>query len=171
MRLRRARKVSLELCPLTPITIHYATGSVSRQSRTRHFNLGGFDSPAALRSTFLGIGIRRRRYEQRPPVGPAKHASERIGLDLDSLDDLAALLHSNHFGRRRTGDPNSILRVQANSVGQTVSKLSPYAPIRERSVGRDIERRQAARKGLTDDQRFSIRRDHHPIGEHHIFGN
>src|SRR5580704_19689013 len=149
MRLRRARKVSLELCPLAPITIHYAMGSVSRQSRAWHFNLGGFDSSAALRSAFLRIGIRRCRDEQRPPVGAAEHASERIGLDLDSLDNLGALPHPNHFGGRRTGHPNRIIRVEANSVGQTITKLGPHAPIRERSVGADIERRQAARKRLT----------------------
>src|SRR5208283_5394171 len=172
-RLRRARKLSP--LPLTPIAIHYATQppltpEVTRswQSRAWRFDLRGFDSSASGRTTLFGIGIRRCRDEQCPPVDAAEHACERVRLHLDPLDDLAALLHSNHFRRRWTRHPDRIFGVQTNSIGQAVSELRPHAPIRERSIRADIERRQSPPKRLTHDQRFPIRRDHHPVGKHQL---
>src|ERR1700719_4185110 len=79
-----------------------------RQSSAWDFDLSSLDSPAARRATFLGIGIRRRRDEQRAPVGTAEHACERVRLHLDSLDDLAALLHPNHFRCGRTRHPDCV---------------------------------------------------------------
>src|SRR5208282_5581325 len=101
----------------------------SRQSRSRHFHLRGFDSSIPARTAFLWIGIRRCRDKQRPPVSAAEHACERVRLHLDPLGDLAALLHPNHLRHRRTRHPDCILGVQANSVGRTVSQLGPSAAI------------------------------------------
>src|SRR5208283_3994270 len=121
MRLRRARKLSP--LPLSAIAIHYATQAALTAIPLAALPLAWFRF--FRRAAFLRVGIRRGRDEQRPPAGAAEHACKRIGLHLDSLGDLAALLHPNHLRHGRTRHPDCIFGVQANSVGRTRSQLGP----------------------------------------------
>ena len=91
--------------------------------------------------------------EQRRAVGAAEHAREAAAVELDPVEDLAALADADAAPVGHVGVPDGTLGVDADAVRDAVAEVGPDAPAREAAVGRDVQRRQAAAVGLGQDQR------------------
>src|SRR5437899_2981264 len=114
----------------------------------------------------------RDEHEQRLAVLAAEHARKAKLVELDPLQDLAALAdahaawHAIREGRR----PDGALRVHADAI-TTLAELGPDAPVRQAAIRGDIEGREPGLERLGNDQRLVVGRDDHPVGEVDVIGH
>src|SRR5207237_3808087 len=87
-------------------------------------------------------------HEERFPVRTAKHASKAASVELDCLQHLTTLANPHAPHVRNVGVPDSILRVDANAIGDATVEAGPQPPIRQTPVGADVEGRESVGVGL-----------------------
>jgi hypothetical protein len=71
-----------------------------------------------------------------------QHASETASVDVDSVQHFApfADVYASFVGN--IGVPDGVIGIDADAVRDTVSEVSPHAPVRQTSVGGDGKRGQ-----------------------------
>src|SRR5207244_5926760 len=92
-------------------------------------------------------------------------ASEATTIQLDLLQSLATSANPHATLVGDIAVPDGIYGVQANAVRGAVAKVSPYPPVRQAAVGRNVEGCESFTVGLREDQRRVVGRHHHAIWE------
>src|SRR6266511_3916975 len=125
----------------------------------------GFDGVAHL----LNVGQRRipapldHRHVQRPPVASSEHARSAEEIQIDHLHQLTALANTDAPLTRTA--PDGVFGVQTDAVGAEFAQFGPQPPLRQATVGRDVEDSQPLAVRLSHNQPRVVRRHRHAVGE------
>src|SRR6266487_4462793 len=103
--------------------------------------------------------------EQRPLVSASECASEATTIQVDRLQYLATFANTHATLVGDIAVPDGVYGVQANAVRGAVAKVSPYPPVRQAAVGRNVEGCESFAVGLRKDQRCVVGCHHHAIWE------
>ena len=116
--------------------------------------------PVRSAAASSGCSVRAVSMKRSLPSGPpSMQAKQRspVSIDLHDLARAAVPAGDEHaLGRRRVGDPDPTLGVEADAVGQPAVERRPHPLVRQRAVGRDVERASAA--GRSSPPRSASRR-------------
>ena len=69
-----------------------------------------------------------RHQKQRPPVGASEHAGEAASIEIDRLQDLAALTNAHATLVGDVGIPDGVLCIEADTIGNAVPEIGPHSP-------------------------------------------
>ena len=143
-----------------------------RQARSRDVDGDGIEAGQFRPDQTLGIGVRTRQQEQRAALGPAERARDGGPVaDVDAVGDVAALHDSLELMGQRHRRPDPAVGVQRDAVGRAVQPVGEDPPVGQRTVGADGECGQPPADRLGDDERRSVGRDDHAVGEVEVVGH
>ena len=103
--------------------------------------------------------------------GPPSAQAKQPRSSSIRLQDLAAFADAHAPLVRHVRVPDGVLRVGTDAVRYPVAELGPHPPVRQASVGRDVERREPLGIGLGDDQRPIVGHDEHAVREGQAVGD
>src|SRR5262252_8831984 len=120
--------------------------------------------PLEVAGDAVGLAPLGGHDEQGPPVRAAEHQRERCPVltEFDALQDLAALGDADDRVLAG-GDPDRAFGVETDSV--RAEAVGEDSPVRQSSVGVDVERGETSGEGFGDDQRPVVGGDDHAVGE------
>src|SRR6478672_12922882 len=72
-----------------------------------------------------------RHQKQRSPVGAPEHAGEAAAIEIDRLQDLAALANAHAALVGDVSVPDGVLRIEADAIGNAVAEIGPHASLRK----------------------------------------
>src|SRR5215218_9088604 len=106
-----------------------------------------------------------RNHEKCPAVLAAEHAGEAAAVELDRLQHLTAFANAHTPFVRDVPVPDCAFCIEADAVGDAVTEVGPYPPVRQSAVGSDVECREPVAVGLREDQRRVVGRNYDAIRE------
>ena len=90
---------------------------------------------------------------------------------MDRLQHLTTLANAHAAFVRYVPVPDGVLGVETDAVGEVAAEVSPYPPVRQSTVDRDIEGREPLAVGVGNDQRSVVGRHGHAIREGNAVGH
>src|SRR5215470_14837434 len=92
--------------------------------------------------------------KQGPPVSATQHAGEAAAVEIDGLQNLAALAHAHAMFGGNVRVPDSIFSIEADAVGGVATEFCPGSPVGQIAGSIDVEGRQFVSVRFGDDQRL-----------------
>lgn len=111
-------------------------GVFSGQSAAWHTHARQIDAPAARPQCYGMLVVGRHAYEEVTTIRATEHAGIGLAvLDVDTLEDLATLAHTQHT-RARGCHPHAALGVEADAIGYgAIGEFREHAVIAKSPVG------------------------------------
>src|SRR6266849_5790666 len=96
-----------------------------------------------------------RHQMQRSSVGASEHAGEAASIEIDRLQDLAALANAHATLVGDVGVPDGVLCIEADTIGNAVTEVGPHSSVRKATVGLDVEGRELSAVRLRSEEHTS----------------